>query len=199
MKTSNSGGDFQLAPEGMHIARCFRYIDMGTHHDDKWNTDKRLVQLAWELPGVLMDDERPYVITKRYTASHNERAILRQDLESWYGKTFNTAELDKAGGFDLSKLIGRPCLLNIVHSEDGKYANIKSITPLVNGMNCPDQVNKSFTFDLEPFNQTAFDQLSEKMQAYINECQERNQSTASEPAKKTASAGADFVDDDIPF
>ena len=195
MKTQNSGGDFEKPPEGMHIGRCYRYIDMGTHKDEKYNTMKRKVQLAFELPDAKMDDGKPFMATKSYTASHNERAILRQELESWYGKTFNTAQLDTAGGFDLDKLIGRPCMLNIVYSEDKKYANIKSITPVVNGMECPEQINSSFTFDLDNFNQSDFEQLSEKMQAYINVSEERKNGESPQPTQTQD----DFQDDDIPF
>lgn len=199
IKTSNSGGDFEKAPEGMHVARCVRIIDCGTHLDEKWNKSKRIGWLFFELPNALMaaDEEnkqRPFMVGKRYTLSHNEKALLRTDLESWYGKQFNTGELDKAGGFDLEKLIGRPAMVNIVYSEDGKYANIKSITPLVHGMNCPDQINESFSFSIDEYGTEKYKQLSDRMQQFISEAEEVKKPKAQMPK----AVGQDF-DDDIPF
>lgn len=199
IKTSNSGGDFEKAPEGMHVARCVRIIDCGTHLDEKWNKSKRIGWLFFELPNALMaaDEEnkqRPFMVGKRYTLSHNEKALLRTDLESWYGKQFNTGELDKVGGFDLEKLLGRPAMVNIVYSEDGKYANIKSITPLVHGMTCPDQINESFSFSIDEYGTEKFKQLSERMQQFISESEEVKKPKAQMPK----AVGQDF-NDDIPF
>ena len=198
IKTSNSGGDFEKAPEGMHVARCFKVVDCGTHFDEKWHKAKRLGWLYFELPNALMSENdngerRPFIIGKRYTLSHNEKAILRLDLESWYGKKFNTGDLNKAGGFDLEKLVGRPAMINVVHSDDGNYANIMSINPLPQGTECPPQVNASFTFAIDEVNTPKFQTFSEKMQAFIKESRE----CAGKPAVTTQSD--DFYDDSIPF
>lgn len=200
VKTSNSGGDFEKAPEGMHVARCVRLIDCGTHLDEKWGKKKRVGWVFFELPNALMKPnkegkELPFMVGKRYTLSHNEKALLRQDLESWYGKTFNTVDLDNAGGFDLDKLVGRPAMLNIVYSDDGKYANIKSINPLMQGVECPAQVNPSFIFSIDEAGSEKFETLSEKMKEYINQAEELKPKNNS---VKTATTAQDF-DDDIPF
>jgi hypothetical protein len=81
-----------------------------------------------------MDDGRPFIVQKRYTASLNEKATLRKELESWRGRPFTQEELD---AFDLDKLIGANCQLNIQHvTKEGKlYANVVSIVPL--GKNMP--------------------------------------------------------------
>lgn len=200
VKTSNSGGDFEKAPEGMHIARCVRLIDCGTHLDEKWGKKKRIGWLFFELPNALMKPnkdgkELPFMVGKRYTLSHNEKALLRQDLESWYGKNFNTVDLDNAGGFDLDKVVGRPAMVNIVYSDDGKYANIKSINPLLQGTECPAQVNPSFIFSIEEASDAEkFEQLSPKMKEFIQQAEELKPKTNS---VKTP-VGGDF-DDDIPF
>ena len=200
IKTSNSGGDFQKCPEGMHVARCFKIIDCGTHVNPQFGKAQRKGWVFFELPNALMEanekgDRYPFVVGKRYTLSHNEKAQLRMDLESWYGKTFNTVDLDKAGGFDLEKLVGRPAMINVVHSEDGKYANIKSINPMPNGMECPSQINESFIFSIDDVNNPAkLEKLSDKMKEFIMQAQE----IAGKPAMATANTAPDF-DDDIPF
>jgi hypothetical protein len=199
LKTTNSGGEFEKAPEGMHIARCFKIVDLGTHMNPTYGKEQRLAWVFFELPNTLMSKGesagKPFVIGKRYGLSHNDKSYLRVDLESWYGKKFDTKALDDAGGFDLAKLIGRPALVNIVHSEDGKYANIKAITPLVQGMECPAQVNESFIFSLSEFDPAAFSRLSDKMQEFIKQSNEYRE--LQEPrSPMTAIAG---MDDDIPF
>ena len=115
-------------------------------------------------------------------------------VERYAGLPFITVDLDNAGGFDLDKLVGRPAMLNIVYSDDGKYANIKSINPLVQGMECPAQVNPSFIFSIDEVGTEKFETLSEKMKEYINQAEELKPKNNS---VKTATA-PDF-DDDIPF
>lgn len=201
VRTSNAGGgDFEKAPEGMHVARCFKVIDCGTHLNPTFGKRQRLAWVFFELPKALMTKGeqagKPFIIGKRYGLSHHEKSILRGDLESWYGKRFDTAALDKAGGFDLEKVIGRPALVNIIHSEDGKYANIKAINPLPEGMECPAAVNQPFVFSLSEFNRERFDKLSEKMREFIAQSDEYQAMSKPEPQKEHA-----FSDmaDDIPF
>ena len=201
IKTTNAGGDFEKAPEGMRVARCYRIVDCGTHLNPVFGKEQRLAWIYFELPTTMMSKGeqtgKPFIIGKRYGLSHNEKATLRMDLESWYGKKFDTASLDKAGGFDLEKLIGRPALLNIVHSEDGKYANIKSINPLMEGQECPPAINATFVFSLADFNDTKFSKLSEKMQDFISQSKEYKAMISGEhkdPLQEIAE-----MDSDCPF
>ncbi len=201
IKTTNSGGDFEKAPEGMRMGRCYKIVDCGTHMNPLYGKEQRLAWVYFELPSTLMtrgeQAGKPFIIGKRYGLSHNEKAILRLDLESWYGKKFDTKALDQAGGFDLEKLIGRPALLNIVHSDDGKYANIKTVNPLADGMDCPAAVNKPFVFSLAEFDSEKFSQLSEKMQEFISQSKEYKEMLSGghkDPVRELAE-----MEDDIPF
>lgn len=197
-RTNNSAADFEKAPEGMHVARCFRVIDCGTHLDKKFGNKKRIGWVNFELPNALMqpndkNHRAPFVVGKRYTLSHNEKALLRVDLESWYGRKFDTMELDKAGGFDLEKLIGRAAMINIVHND--KYVNIVSINPVPHGMDCPSPINEQFMFWMpEDFATPRFDKLSDKMKEYIRESFEAQNV---DPAQVMHPPAA--FDDDIPF
>ena len=198
IKTSNAGGgDFEKAPEGMHIARCYKIVDCGTHLNPVFGKEQRLAWVYWELPKTLMKNGehagKPFMIGKRYGLSHNEKSTLRSDLESWYGKRFDTKALDDAGGFDLEKLIGRPAMVNVIHSEDGKYANVKSVNPLPEGIECPPPLNDTFIFSIADFDRAKFSKLSEKMQGFIMESKEMR-----EPAPQE-NRGVDDMDDDIPF
>lgn len=179
---TGGAGDFQLAPAGVHMGRCYRVIDLGTQKSD-WQGKARIarkVMLAFEayceddagLP-VVMEDGRPFALSRRYTLSLGEKATLRHDLESWRGRAFTQAEL---AGFDLASLLRAPCLLNVQHSERaGKaYADITSITPIPKAMRAalPPMVNAPQLFDVNAPDMTIFETFSERLQETIRACAE---------------------------
>src|SRR5688572_6383173 len=110
-----SGSDtkqFTPAPEGTHQAVCVDVIDKGLLPNPfKEGALQKKVDLAWQLSET-RDDGKRFVVFKRYTASLNDKATLRHDLEGWRGRPFTAAELE---GFDLENVIGKNCLLNVVH------------------------------------------------------------------------------------
>ena len=134
---ASTGGDgkvFEAAPAGVHQAVCVDVVDLGIL-DVTWQgvtKKQRKVNVAWQL-NEDRDDGKPYLVFKRYTLSLHERAGLRKDLESWRGKKFTS---DEERGFDIERLLGVNCLLNVTHNHvgDRTYANIVSIMPLVKGM-----------------------------------------------------------------
>jgi len=174
MRTASGGGKFENAPEGVHLAICYRIIDLGTHLNLNYGNRQRKIRIHWELPNALMEDGTPFSINKQYTLSHHEKSNLRKDLESWYGKRFNDADLEDSGGFDPEKLLGRACQLNIIHKEsDGTtYANVVTIMPAT-GDPVPAMANELFFFDLDNFDVTKFESLTDKLRSYINESDER--------------------------
>lgn len=196
------GGSFEMVAEDTYVARCYRVLDLGTHHDEKWNKDVHKITISWELPTALMETGdyagKPFSIHNRYTLSLSDRAILRKDLESWRGKSFSDDEL---AGFDVSKLLGATCLINVVHSADGKYANISSIMKLPKGMDCPDAVNEALFLDLDNFDENIFEKLHEKVQDFIKESKEyqRFNEHGGQQERNDQPNEGDFEDDDIPF
>ena len=140
---------FELVPAGNHIARCYSMVEIGTVHDETFNVRRKLVRISWELPNERKvfkpeNGEQPFAIHKEYTLSMNEKANLRKDLESWRGKGFSDKE---AEAFDITKLLGVPCMLNIIHktgNNGNQYAQVVSITPVAKGTECPPQINQSF-------------------------------------------------------
>lgn len=155
----------ELIPAGNYIARCYQMIEIGTVKETILGKEKIIpkVRIGWELPTeikVFKDEngEQPCVISKEYTLSMAEKANLRIALKSWRGKDFTE---DEAKSFDITKLLGVPCMINIIHkpSKDGLkiYEEISGITPLPKGIECPKQVNKTLVlsydnFDVETFN-----------------------------------------------
>jgi len=189
-------GDFQLAPEGTHIARCYRLIDMGTQHSEMYDKWQPKVMVAWELCDEKMDDGRPFTVAGFYTNSLHEKATLRQHLESWRGKRFTAEELS---GFDLRNVLGKPCLVSIVHNDSGKrtYANVQSVTALPKGTTAPELVNEQQFYDIDQHDEKVFESLGKGLQEKINKSQERD-------AAKSWGAPEHGADDmpageDIPF
>lgn len=151
----NGGYDIEPIPEGMHHAICYAVYDLGTQHSDTFNNDSRQLVIIWELTEERIEIEKdgkkqnlPRAISKMFTASLGKKANLRKALEAWRGRVFTAEELE---GFDLVKLLGINCQLQILHKtkENKTYANIMSIVPLSKGMTSkkPENPTKYFCFD----------------------------------------------------
>lgn len=173
-KEEGNGGTFVQIEPGNYPAVCYAVYDLGTKDEEYQGVSRKRhkVMLSWEFPGELIEsgklEGQPYSISKFYTLSLGEKANLRHDLENWRGKAFTADELR---GFDLQKLLGVPCLINVIHNDKGK-AIVGAISPLPKGMNKPQAVNDKRFFTLEEWDQKAFEALSEKMQAIIMESDE---------------------------
>ena len=115
------------APEGLHQAVCVDGVDLGLV-ETQWG-QKPKVEIRWQLDVVNEDAGKRFDIRARYTLSLSEKANLRKQLETWRGRKFSQEELQ---GFDLEKLIGVNCQLQVIHnlSDEGKtYANVQAIVP----------------------------------------------------------------------
>jgi hypothetical protein len=152
----NTGVKRELIPSGNYVARCYSMIHVGTVDENVMGKIKRLnkVRITWELPTELRvfkeeNGEQPMVISQEFTLSMYEKSNLRKILESWRGKGFTE---DEAKSFDITKLLGKSCMLQIIHKETKKgtsYAIISSIAGMPKGINCPDQINSSFEFNFD--------------------------------------------------
>ena len=166
---NGGGGDFEQCPAGSFAARCYQIIDLG-HQTFEWKGEAKVapkVRITWEL-NEMMQDGRPFSISREYTASIGDKANLRKDLEAWRGRPFTATELQN---FSLENVLGAPCLLGVVHkpSKDNSkvYANVGSIMALPKGMACPELVNPAVKFDIGTFDQKVFDGLSSYVQKKI--------------------------------
>ena len=201
--SDSGGGDFTPAPAGNHVARCISIIDLGTHHNEMYNTDRTQVFIQWELPNETIEidgEEKPFTIGTFYTASLSEKANLRKDLESWRGEAFTA---DQLAGFNIEKLAGVPCLLNVTHKKKqngSTRAVVSSVTPLLKDMECPPQHHETTLFDLSNATDADLETLSKGIRAIVEksfEWQARsNQGEAY--SQKDDPPGGDF-EDDIPF
>lgn len=165
-----SEGEFQSVKPGTYLARCYRMVEIGTVKEEFQGQIKvaQKVMITWELPTELAvfnpeKGEEPFTVSKTYTLSMHEKANLRKDLESWRGKGFTEEECRK---FDITKLLGVPCLLSIIQqpskTDPGRtYTVISSISPLMKGQECPDQINDTKVLSYDEFNWDLFESLSD--------------------------------------
>ena len=113
---------FEAAPAGLHPARLYRLIDLGTQTGDYQGkpTKARKLLLSFELLGEdKMSDGKPFSISRRFTASLSDKAALRAFINQWRGKSLTDDEVKQ--GYDISRLMGQYGFLNLSESErDGK-------------------------------------------------------------------------------
>ena len=206
MMVSNSGSTtFEQPPTGTHIARCVRFIDIGTQKGEYQGepTMKHQFVLGWELPNELMQNGefqgKPFMVSKFYTASLNEKAALRKDLAAWRTRDFTEEELQ---GFDVKNLLGKLCMVSIQQNEKGK-SKVGGVMALPKGSAAPEQINKSIYFAISDFDEDVFNSLSDGYKKLIMQSPEfkrmRNPAAVSTVSAKPAAAGNDSMDDDIPF
>lgn len=197
--TDTGGGSFEQAPIGSHVARCVKVIDIGTQKGEYQGqaTMKRQCIIGWELPTELMETGdyagKPFTVSKFYTASLSEKANLRKDLANWRGRDFTEQEL---AGFDSKNIIGKPCMVSIIHNEKAK-ARVAGVMAIPKGLTVPEQVNDSVFFSLDEFDQAVFDSLSDGYKKLIMASPEYQHVTS----QNQNVGGGSFSDmeSDIPF
>lgn len=162
------GKEMEIVPAGTYKARCFKVIDLGTHHSEMFNNWQHQIMIVWELPETQMEDKQPFAVTGFYTLSLNAKSNLRKILVSWRGKEFATDE--EAESLDLLRLCGVPAFLNIIHNKKG-YANVANVLPLKKD-ECPSQINVSCAFSFESFNADVLGKFSDKLQEKIKTSKE---------------------------
>lgn len=206
----SGGGNFKRVPQGVFIARCYSLIDLGTQTTTgQFGTKQQhKIRIGWELFGeddtgaplvVQMDGyDMPMTISKSYTVSLHEKAGLRRDLAAWRGRDFTEEE---AAAFDVSKLLGAYCMINVTESEsNGKtYSNVGGITPLPGALrnNKPNPVHEPVVFDLDNPDMKVFAKFHEKLQEAIKSSPEWAAATGQ--AAPAADVPSRFDDEDITF
>jgi hypothetical protein len=167
--------NFEMTPAGLFDAVCTQIIDLGTQQSNYSDGVKsqRKVRITWEIVNELMQDNRPFVISKEYGFTLHEKSSLSKDLISWRGKNFTEDELE---GFNLSKILGLACQLNIIHTynETTKktYAKISAIVNKNKNFKCEKTFNELLEFDLDNYNHEIFEKLPEFLQEKIKKSPE---------------------------
>lgn len=210
---ASAGGDFEIAPEGVFLARCYKMVDVGTQTETGMygTKENRKIYLYWELledadggDAPKTEQGQPFSIFNSYKLSMHQKANLRKHLDSWRGKKFTEEE---AADFDITKLLDKFCLIQIGHSQskDGQktYANVDNI---MHTKKTAKGVNEISSFNVEDPDMDVFNDLPEWLQNKIEDSPEWQDSDEPEqavPAQATKPAEAPAEDEipieDVPF
>ena len=208
--TANSGKDFVKVPTGVHLARCYEVIDLGTQEYEylgKLKSSHKIL-IKWEIHSeddegnkTFTADGAPLSQSEEFNLSIGEKSNLGRMLVSWRGKEF-TAEERTA--FDVSKLLGVWCMLSIiakVNQQGSEFRNVNGATPvpaIIKRQGLPEGHNPLKLFDLDKPDLEFHKTFSDKLKDKISKSPEWKAINKSLPAATTASSLEDMFDD-IPF
>ena len=165
LNVSDKGGSFTPVPQGTHVAVCNMIVDLGMQETPFGN--KHQLYVRWELPNERLEygeekKDGPMVVGKFYTASLNEKANLRHDLEAWRGRAFTGEELAE---FDVFTVLGIPCQLTVTHNDAGK-AKVAGVTGIPKGMDKPKAENPLVKYS-EPGDESQWDLVPKWLQDIV--------------------------------
>lgn len=227
--SEGSSGTYTPPEQGTYSARLCNLVDLG-HQSSVWEGEQKTahkILLTFEITDAenRREDGSAHTINRRFTASLHKKAALRKLLESWRGRPFTDDELKS---FDLKTLLGKPCLIGIIHETKGDrtYANLSSIMRLPKGFAPGLDTEPLIHFDLSAPDWTVFAQLPSRLQDQIAASPEfakldapksialpaapaPTRATAPTPAPRASApkpqpsaavgSGFDDMDNDIPF
>ena len=206
--TAKADSNFVSAPIGMHLARCYRVIDLGTQKTSYKGTEKFLhkIMIQFEIwsededgKPTLTDKGEPMSISKNYTLSLSDKAALRRDLKTWRGREFTSEELK---GFELKNILGAWAMLSIVKSagDDGKeYTNIEavmSVPKAVKDAGFPKPHNELKMYSIDEHDDQLFETFSDRLKEKIMASPEFQ---GRQPSSSNRASPSAEDDSDIPF
>jgi hypothetical protein len=212
--SASSGGNYperKPLEAGAYAAVCDMVVDLGVQPSPGGQfAPKRTLMLRFQIPServeITKDGETkslPAVISRTLGLSLNEKATLRQLLQSWRGRAFTPEELKK---FDLVNVLGKPAFINVTHSVKGDktYANLTSIMPLPKGMPAPTLEGEALTYSIDDPDPAMFDKLPNWVQEkiatrVIDPPVLPKAAPAAKPAAPAQPVNQEFTDDEIAF
>ncbi len=205
IKAQAKGGiDFEPLAEGTHFAVCDMIVDLGMQPGSQlFPKPRHQIYFRWQVPGERIDvngESKPRVVGGTYTASMNEKANLRKVVEGWRGTKFKSDQ--ESEQYDLISLLGKPCMVTVVHSKDGKYANVASVAALPKGTPAPKLEGEAIQHDTDVDSYAKLPKwLQTKLDGQIAEEDATPPSVHKDrvPDAEADRLGADDLGDDIPF
>lgn len=164
----------QLAKDEPQIGRIYQVIDLGMQSGGQYK-DSRKVLITFELPDDLISDGdnkgKPLSISQEFTLSMHKKSGLRTKLINVIeGKELSDKE---AENYDLTDLLGKTTLLNILHKASPKdpsvkYARIAGYSRVPKGMTIGSAINEPIILSLEDFDSEVFNKLPDWLKNKIN-------------------------------
>ena len=177
---------------GVYMAVCVGVVDLGEQYSEKFKSYSNKVKFVWALPSETIEIEgkmEERQLSKEFTISTSKKGNLRGFLESWNSKTYSDEEF---GEVDLFSQIGKACQLQVVLNDTGEYSNVANLMPLPKGMPIPTSKTAFFTWDMDAWDDAAFEKLPEWTKEQIKKSTQYQQNHAPETSievKAPATAG----------
>jgi len=204
--SSGGGGAKQeLLEVGTYPARLVQVIDLGIQAQRPYQGQEKppahMVSFTYELLDVFMLDEegndiedKPRWISEQFPIYHPSADLAKST------KRVKALDPDNDFDFDLSKLVGQPCMVTTAHKESkGKtYCNISNVTTMRarDVAKAPQLVNDPVVFSLDEPDMAVFKKLPEWLQTKIKENLEYNgsnlQEALGEKVEESASTGEEW-------
>ena len=164
-------------PGGTYLGICVYSIEVGEQlceFKDKGKSYNNQVMLGFEVCGVTVEidgKQEPRVLGRTFNIAKSKNAGLRKFIGAWEAKELSDDEfLD----IDTNDYVGRPAFLTVVLNETGEYSNIENIAPLPTGLpiSVPEPLSPLIRFNMDPWDQKAFDTLPEWAQEKVKKSTE---------------------------
>ncbi len=148
--------EFEIVKAGSHVGIAYSLIMLGTHEEEWEGTEKKSIKmfLSFELPNLRKvfkegEPEKPMSISTYVNLSMYSQSKLRGWIHNIIGVTLTDKEADS---FDVMQILGKPCLLNVIHKlskKSGKMkTNIEGVAQMIEGMPVPVQFNPNRVVNL---------------------------------------------------
>ena len=179
-------------PGGTYLAVCVYSIAIGEQlceFKDKGQSYNKQVMLGFELQGITVEidgKQEPRTLGRTFNIAKSKNAALRKFVGAWEAKEYTDEEFLE---LDTNDLVGKPAMLNVVLNESGEYSNIESIMQIPMGFPVPQPTLPLIRFDMEPWDQAAFEKLPEWAQERIKKSTEWQKEHAPTDAIAATPAG----------
>ena len=179
-------------PGGTYLAVCVYSIAIGEQlceFKDKGKSYNNQVMLGFELQGITVEidgKQEPRTLGRTFNIAKSKNADLRKFVGAWEAKEYTDEEFLE---LDTNDLVGKPAMLNVVLNESGEYSNIESIMQIPMGFPVPQPTLPLIRFDMEPWDQAAFEKLPEWAQDRIKKSTEWQKEHAPTDAIAATPAG----------
>jgi len=155
--SSSEGGEFERPAAGMYPAMLVAVVDLGTHTRvfNGESKKQRKIFLAWDLTEERDTKGQTFIVGQDYTFSLNPKAKFRGLVEGWTGKA-----LPDGTQFNITELVGKPCLVNIAEGVSGsgkKFSEISSVAQPMRGMKVVETERIPFVFSVSMLNSSLDD------------------------------------------
>lgn len=162
-------GNYEAPAPGQHWGVCVGIFDIGTQLNKYGNGDpKRKVVIMFEFPWSLTKDGKPMVMSIFRTLSLYEKAQLRADLTSWFGRLLTEEECQN---FDASQLLGQWAQLLVAPNPVSGKVGIQMILPPgdLSQYNMPGPVYKPTMFSVDEWDDQIYASLPSGIRRMIDE------------------------------